>query len=177
MEAGATGIVPGSQHWETYPATAAQIAEYEANEVIATMAPGDCTCVVCVCLACCCYCLQSLCAYCLLTACSLLWSPCLCYFVPPDLVFNPNCQHRGRGNTTPHATRKAGVYQFVMGGLQPMEVPGPRVASLVDGDSAPHSFDDAFLKLVHSYPYPDDLAGKAGQAVNAEGAASKARTA
>lgn len=107
------------------------------------------------------------------TACSL-FAHCLCL---PDLVFNPNCQHRGRGNTTPHATRKAGVYQFVMGGLQPMEVPGPRVAGLMDGDSAPHSFDDAFLHLVHSYPYPDDLAGKAGQAVNAEGAASKARTA
>ena len=35
------GIVPGSQHWESYPATAEQQQEYGANEAVAVMEAGD----------------------------------------------------------------------------------------------------------------------------------------
>jgi hypothetical protein len=41
VEVGATGIVPGSQHWEAYPTTQRQHDEYVANEVAAIMDPGD----------------------------------------------------------------------------------------------------------------------------------------
>lgn len=127
-EAGATGIVPGSQHWEVYPHSAKQVEEYKRNEVVAEMEVGD------------------------------------------YLVFNPNCQHRGRANSTDDRTRKAGVFQFVAGHVQPMEVPGPMVQNCI---TKPSSFDDHFLRAVHTFPYPDDLAGKAGLETNAEGTAQR----
>jgi hypothetical protein len=138
VDVGATGIVPGSQHWEAYPTTQAQHDEYVSHEVAAIMDPGD-------------------------------------YF-----VFNPNCQHRGRANvtnlTSNPRTRKGGVYQFIMGGLQPMEIPGHAVQRCIDAPGP--CFDDHFLKLTHSFRYPDDLAGKAGTVVqNAEGATAAIRSA
>ena len=129
---GATGIIPGSQHWERYPASEAEHQEYLSNEHIAEMDRGDYLC------------------------------------------FNPNVQHRGRENSTSDLTRKAGVYQFVMGGLQPMETPGAYVQSHIDAPN-PDAFDSHYLRQIHSFPYPDDLAGKAGMPVNAEGAAARLR--
>jgi len=98
-----------------------------------------------------------------------------CCNVGDYLVFNPNCQHRGRANSTVDKTRKGGIYQFVFGGLQPMEIPGPTIRKLIEQPEKISDFWDHYLARIHSWRYPQNLAQQNRVKKNAEGLASALR--